>query len=111
MAITRKHEAEYSHWRPEEVKIIDGRAVRFSDVCVYEFGLGDVDDPDLYAGEPLWNWQKSEAGQWIMSHAVEEPYWIRHMDHMSFRYRYKVMARLSDQDQVFWKLKWGGLKK
>lgn len=108
MAITRNEQAEYRHWQPEMTKIIDGRPVRFSDVCVHEFSISDVEDPDIYAGEPLWNWQQSESGQWVMANAVETPYWIRRMDHMTFGYLYKVMARLSDQDQVFWKLKWGG---
>jgi hypothetical protein len=26
---------------------------------VHTFRLGDVEDPDLYAGEPLWNTQKN----------------------------------------------------
>ena len=108
MAITRNEQAEYRHWQPEMTKIIHGRPVRFSDVCVHEFSMSGVEDPDIYAGEPLWNWQQSESGQWVMANAVETPYWIRRMDHMTFGYRYKVMARLSDQDQVFWKLKWGG---
>ena len=107
MAITRKHEAEYSHWRPEEVKLIDGRAVRFRDLCVHEFSIGDSEDPDLYAGEPLWSWQQSDAGQWVMANAAETPYWIRGVDHRTWGYRYKIMARLSEPNIVFYQLKFG----
>ena len=105
------HDSDYSHWRPEEVKIIDEVPVRFSDVCVHEFVVGDVEDPDIYAGEPIWKWQQSEAGAWIMEHAVEKPYWMSQMDYNSYGYKYRIMARLSDKDQTFWRLKWGGRNK
>lgn len=105
MAITRNHEAEYRHWKAEEVKIIEDRAVRFSDVCVHEFSIGDVEDPDIYAGEPLLNWQQSEAGKWVMENAVETPYWVRALDYNSWGHRYKIMARLSEQNQTYFKLK------
>ena len=105
MAITRNHEAEYQHWQAAKVKIIDGQAVRFSDVCVHTFTLGDVEDPDLFAGEPLWKWQQSEAGKWVMENAAEQPYWVKNLDHLSWGYVYKVMARLSEQNQTYFKLK------
>lgn len=111
MAITRNEQAEYRHWRPEHVEIIEGRPVRFSDVCVHEFFVGDVDDVEIYIASPIWDWQQSTAGVWIMEHAVNKPYWIQAMDHVTYGYRVRIMARLSDQDQTFWRLKWGGLKR
>jgi hypothetical protein len=42
-----------------------------------------------------------------MEHAVEQPYWIRQADISSYGHLYRIMARLSEQDQTFWKLKWG----
>ena len=111
MAITRNHEAEYKHWQPEETKIIDGKPVRFRDVCVHEITMGDVEDPDLFVGHPIWEWQQSEAGKFIMECAVEKPYWIRQLDYRSYGHIYRIMARLKEQDQVFWELKWGGCNK
>ena len=111
MAITRNEQAEYLHWKAEETKIIDGRPVRFRDVCVHEFTVGDVEDPDIMAGEPLWNWQQSEAGAWIMENAAQTPYWTQHMDMNILGHRYRIMARLSEQNETFWRLKWGGRKK
>lgn len=108
MAITRNHLAEYTHWRPEEVKIIDGVAVRFSDVCVHEFRLNDVDDVDIYVAGPIWDWQQSEVGSWIIEHAETQPYYVQNTDMNTYGYRIKIMARLSDKNQTFWRLKWGG---
>lgn len=107
MAITHNHQAEYTHWQPEETKIIDGKPVRFRDICVHEFSVGDVEDPDIIAGEPLWNWQQSDVGQWIMANAVEPPYWTRILDYNSWGHRYKIMARLSEPNIVFYRLKFG----
>lgn len=97
--------------QPREVKIIDGVPVAFSDVVVHHFLMGDVEDPDLYAAEPLYQWQQSEAGVWVMEHAVEPPFWTRQPDLGSYGYRFYVVARLKEVDQTFWSLKWGGLNK
>lgn len=100
-----------SHWRPEETKIIDEQPVRFRDVCVYKFLMSDVEDPDIMASEPIWQWQQSEMGQWVMEHAAEKPYWTRVMDPNIYGYQYRIMARLSEQNECFWRLKWSGLLK
>ena len=88
-------------------KIIDGELIRFRDVIVHEIRMGDVEDPDLWVAEPIWKWQESDAGKFVMEHAVEKPYWTRHMDFSSYGHLYRIMARLSEQDQTFWTLKWG----
>jgi hypothetical protein len=88
-----------------ETRIIDNRAVRVTDVCVHTFVLGDVEDPDLYAAQPLYAWQQSAAGQWVMEHAMETPYWLRDADPLTLGFRYQIRARLTDQDHTFWKMK------
>ena len=93
-------------FKPSEYKLVDGKGVKFSDVKVHEFTMGDVEDPDLYAAEPLYKWQQSEAGQWVMAHAVEAPFWHRMVDPASYGHKYYVIARLSEQDQTYWTLKW-----
>lgn len=76
-------------------------------VVVHRFRMGDVEDPDLYAAEPLWNWQQSEMGQWVMERAVQTPEWHRQMDAMQYHMQYAVVAKLKDVDYTFWVLKWG----
>ena len=105
MALTHNSK-EILHWKPEETKIIEGRPVRFRDVCVHEFLLGDVEDPDIYAAEPILQWQNSDQGKWIMTNAQKQPYWIQHVDANTMGYRYKIMARLSEQNETFWRLKY-----
>lgn len=111
MAITQIEQTQYSHWKPEEIKIIEGLPVRYRDVCVHEFLLSDVEDPDIYAAEPILKWQRSDQGQWVMTNAQKKPYWIQHVDANTMGYRYKIMARLSEQNETYWRLRWGGLNK
>jgi hypothetical protein len=89
-----------------EVMVFDNRAYKIHNVLVHTFNMGDVEDPDLYAAEPLLNWQHSESGQWVMSKAVETPMWHRMHDYASYGYRYGVTAKLKDVDYTYWCLKW-----
>jgi hypothetical protein len=105
MSTTHNNYTTYKQYQDPEYKIVDDRVVRFSDICVHEFTMGDVEDPDLYAAQPIWEWQESPAGQFVMAYAVEKPYWIRQADHSSYGYRYRIIARLSEQNQTFFRLK------
>ena len=96
------------HWQPFQVKLIDGKAVAFRDVVVHTIRMGDVEDPDVYVAPHIYEWQQSDAGKFIMEHAVDKPYWHRTADHASYGHRYDIVARLSEQNETFWRLKWGG---
>jgi hypothetical protein len=103
--ITQDKHAEWRHYKPSEVKVIGNLAVKFRDVKVHEFNMGDVEDPDLYASQPLYDWSQSDCGKWCIEHAAETPYWVRSADPTSYGYRYQVMARLSEQNETYFKLK------
>ena len=75
-------------------------------VVVHRFRMGDVEDPDLYAAEPLYQWQQSEMGKWVMERAVDTPEWHRHNNQMEWNTQYAVVAKLKDVDYTFWVLKW-----
>ena len=75
-------------------------------IVAHHFTVGDVEDPDIYAAEPLWQWQNSEAGKWAMENCAETPKWHRHMDAASFGYSYQVIIKLTPEQLVYWKLKY-----
>ena len=110
MAITRNRTADYMNATPSEVKIVDGVPVKFADILVHTFRLGDVEDPEIYAAGPLFDWERSDAGQWVMKHAVGKPYWTKRIDYHSYGYEFNVVARLSEADQIFFRLKYVGTK-
>jgi hypothetical protein len=75
------------------------------EVVVHTFTMGDVEDPDLYAAEPLYQWQQSEIGQWVMENAVETPMWHRQADPVSFGYRFSITAKLQGARLTEWLLR------
>jgi hypothetical protein len=88
----------YTH-RPVRNKynvIKDGETQRVEEcreMVVHEFKLGDVDDPDLYAAQPLYEWQSTEFGQWVMKNAADTPTWQRYADPTSYGYQYRITAK------------------
>ena len=86
---------------------IADKVVEIKTVVVHSFIVSDSEDPDIYAAQPLWEWQQSDAGKWIMSHAVEVPVWNRTMEYTVYGHRYSIAAKLKAQDYTFWTLKWG----
>jgi len=76
-------------------------------VVVYEFSIGDVDDPEIYAAEPIWKWQQTEAGQWVMQNSLTDPVWCKSDNFQSWYYRYKIVADLSEKDATYFCLRWG----
>lgn len=89
-----------------EVKIIDGVPRKIHKIVVHRFTLGDVEDPDLYAAEPLHKWEHSEQGQFIMSKAIETPEWRRNIDYQIYGYEYVVIAKLYDVDVTYYTLRY-----
>ena len=110
MAFTNFTQNEFAPRLAAETKILDGRPVRFRDVCVHTIKMGDVEDPDIYVAAPIWEWQQTDAGKFVMEHAVGKPYWIQQPDLSSYHLLYRIMARLSEQNETFWRLKWDGIK-
>lgn len=76
-------------------------------VVVYKFSMGDVEDPDLYAAQPMWDWQESEQGKFVMEHAVDKPEWHRLVDYTRYGYQYAITAELETKKLSEFYLRWG----
>lgn len=103
-----QHHSAYIHRSPKDKYIIVGdRVEEIKTVVVHEFSMGDVEDPDLYAAQPLYEWEHSEIGQWIMKNACDTPTWYRMADMASYGYRYQIRAKLMGPALTEWLLKYG----
>ena len=91
-------------------KIENNQVVETKEIVVHTFQLGDVEDPELYAAGPLIDWEKSEQGQWVMEHAVEQPRWHRNIDLVNYGYSFAITAKLKGSDISYYMLKWGKAK-
>jgi hypothetical protein len=87
--------------------IIGDRVEECREVTVHSFTMGDVEDPDLYAAQPLFEWQQSEQGQWIMNNAADVPIWHRLADNTGFGYKYIIKAKLMGPALTEWLLRYG----
>ena len=87
-----------------QFKDVNGVRTINSEIVVHQFEIEYNDDPIVAAGAPLWEWEQSEAGHWVMNHAVEKPRWERFDDIYGYVSKFAVIARLSEQDQTFFRL-------
>ena len=76
-------------------------------LTVYEFNMGDVEDPELYAADPLYKWEKSEVGQWVMKNSKTQPVFNVSHNFETYGYKCRVTAELEGEALTFFKLKWG----
>ena len=75
-------------------------------ITVHEFYITE-EDHEIYAARPIYDWQKSEAGQFVLEHAVEQPIFHNQLDVETYSHKYIVRARLYEEDITFYQLKWG----
>ena len=76
-------------------------------MLLFEFRLGDVEDPQLYAALPLYHWQESPAGQWCKTHCVPDSIvWTTGIDQSYYGYKVQVHGMMSEQDATVFRLKW-----
>lgn len=73
---------------------------------VHRFCMGDVDDPEIYAAEPIWKWQQTDQARWISENASEELYWTRSMDQNSYGYVFEIVAQFTPEQYTYYKLKY-----
>ena len=84
-------------WPSEDARSIE--------VVVHTINMGDVEDPDLMVAAPIYEWQQTEAGKYIMEHSRPTPSWHRFANPMTYGYEYKIKAYLSPKQLTFYKLK------
>ena len=72
---------------------------------LHSFTMGDVEDPSLYAAQPIWEWQNSEAGKWAMEHA-NDPSYNCHHDYEYYGYKVVITGQLNEKDYTYYLLKY-----
>ena len=73
---------------------------------VHYINMGDVEDPDLMVAAPIYEWQQTEKGKYIMEHSVPKPMWVRAVNHMTYGYEYRIKAYLTPKQLTYYKLKY-----
>ena len=73
---------------------------------VYSFLLGDVEDPEIYAAGPLFEWQQTEKGAWVMENAITEPTFYIDNEPSTWGFRVNVQAEFNEKNATFYSLKY-----
>ena len=64
-------------------------------IVFHSFGLGDVDDVDIYAAEPILKWQSTDQGRWVMQNATNIGYFT-YLDSRFFGNRVDIVGDLEE---------------
>ena len=77
------------------------------EVVVHKINMGDVEDPDLMVASPIYDWQQSDAGKFVMENAVITPKWERYQNPMTWGHTYVIIAELEAKKLTEFYLRWG----
>ena len=71
---------------------------------LHEFTLGDVEDVEIYAAQPIYEWQQTPEGKFCMEKATDIE-WQTQLDPRIFGHRIIITGWLEDKYATFWALK------
>lgn len=71
--------------------------------------MGDVDDVEIYAAQPIYDWQQTAKGRWVMQHAKDLRFYTA-ADPNTFGYRITIRGELEDQDITEYFLRWNNIE-
>lgn len=82
------------------------KVVNIHQATVHRIRMADVEDPDLMVADPIYRWQQTENGKYIMEHS-EDVKWERRLDSDHFGYVYYIVAEIEEKKLAEYYLKFG----
>lgn len=73
-------------------------------ILLHKFRIGNEDDPEVYAAEALYQWEKSSAGQWAMKNSVSTPTWVIRQHSPTFESIMHIRGEFSESDATMYHL-------
>ena len=74
-------------------------------ITFHEFTMGDVDDVEIYAAQPIYEWQQTPQGRWVMEHAQDLKFYT-FPDQSTFGYRVTIRGEIEDKLATEFFLRW-----
>lgn len=72
---------------------------------VHIIQMGDCEDSDLFVSQPIYEWQQTEKGKYIMENSCPEPMWVRSINYSTYGYEYTIKAYLTPEQLTYYKLR------
>lgn len=61
---------------------------------IHQFRMADVEDPELYAAQPIYEWQQTEKGKWVMEHSIDPTFHVN-VEPISYGYVISITAHIT----------------
>jgi hypothetical protein len=71
---------------------------------LHTFTMSDCEDPELYAAQPIYEWQQTPAGKFCMKNATELEFHT-HIDHATMGYKVAITGYITEKHATFYALK------
>lgn len=78
-------------------------------IVVHTFFVGDTEDPTIYAGSPMYEWERSDAGKFVKDNCVGKIMWHQCHDINTMGYKFAVVAELEEKKLSEFYLRFGKL--
>lgn len=70
---------------------------------VHKIPMGDVEDPDLFVASPIYDWQQTDAGKYVMKNSDPTPMWHRLVH--GYGHMYTITAYFTHKQLTYYKLR------
>ena len=74
-------------------------------VIFHSFTMGDVEDLDIYIAQPIWEWQQTDKGKWVMANATDLKYYT-YADPSTFGHKITIRGEIEDIKATEYFLRW-----
>ena len=68
-------------------------------IAFYTFRMGDVEDVDIYVAQPIYEWQQTDHGRWVMENAYDLKYYTG-PDHQGWGYQITIRGEIRDPKKL-----------
>ena len=74
-------------------------------LSLHTFKMGDVDDVEIYAAQPIYEWQQTPAGKWCMEYGTNHHY-LTGFDPNGYGYKITIVGDFEDKLATEYLLRW-----
>lgn len=74
-------------------------------ITFHEFTMGDVEDVEIYAAQPIYEWQQTTQGRWVMEHAQDLKFYTS-ADPNTLGYRVQIRGDIDEKHATEFFLRW-----
>lgn len=90
----------------EVVKDGASQIEKWHKIRAHKFNMGDVEDPQLYAGFGIHTWQQTDKGKFIMEHGKNHEFHTQ-LDHSIYGYLCVITCEIESKKLSEYYLRWG----